>query len=441
MHKLKVAAYCRVSRFDVSQRSSLENQRAYYEEFIRGNPNWEYAGIYWEAGVSGTQTARRPRLQEMLADCRAGQVDLILTKSISRFSRNAAECIAMVRALKALGVNLYFEKEGIYTADTDSELMLTLYSSFAEEESRAISENIRWSVHQRFENGTYRYSRAPYGYRLEDGGLVVNPEEAAVIRNIFAGVLAGKGTQELARELNERKIPANTVKRDGSAGKWTASRLLGILKNPVYTGDVLLQKTWHGSDFRRRANYGEKAQYYLENHHEAIISREIFDLAAAASRDRGAEKNNFPEENRRNRNNPHSRKSCFSGMLFCGCCGSPMKRITQNTRTGKRFHWGCTGHIADKSACPMTREQEASVKNAFLTLLNKLVFCESLFARLLPEDAACAAFLKETAAAYRKCGKFSETLFTDTVDRVVIHTGTKAVFHLRYGLCFTEKLS
>ena len=445
VRKMKTAAYCRVSRDSLSQQTSIDHQREYYENLIRSNPDWEFAGIYWEAGRSGTGTAGRPALQQLLADCQEGKIDLILTKSVSRFFRNTADCLRTVRILKALGVDIRFEKENLDTLTPSGELMLTLYSSFAEEESRSVSENIAWGVRKRFETGTFRFSKAPYGYFLEDGNLSVNPEEAAVVETIFSSALKGLGTPAIARELNRRKIPAGSSGDGGTDVKWTSSRLLYILKNPVYTGDVLLQKTWHGDDFRRRVNTGEKKQYYLENHHEPIINKETFHRAAAV-RSRGtAEK--APDAGA-GEGKPSAGRSCFTGKLFCGCCGAPLKRITQKTAKGKRFHWGCTAHLKSAARCPMRREQEESIRNAFLTLLNKLVYMEGLLLAFTgddPVDAAGAdkpaAILKAAAAAYRKAPSSSEMLFTMLTDSADITTGKQAVFHLKCGLHLTERLS
>lgn len=303
--KLRVAGYCRVSTGTTQQETSIVAQREHYEAYIRSHPDWEFAGIYWEAAVSGTKKENRPELQRLIVACKAGTVDLILTKSISRFSRNTTDCLEMVRTLTALGVNILFEKENIHTGTMESEFLLTLFSTFAEEESKSISANELWTKHKQFENGTFRYSTAPFGYNLVDGTFEVNPEKAPIVREIFDAVLAGKGTPTIAKELNARGIPTGTKRNDGSPGVWTAYMIGGMIKNVAYIGDVLNQKTFF-DHFHLKYNYGERKQYYNEGHHEALIDRETFERANAALRQRGAEKGNNPCEDKQLRNNPHS---------------------------------------------------------------------------------------------------------------------------------------
>ena len=375
--KLRVAGYCRVSTGTTQQETSIVAQREHYEAYIKSHPDWEFAGIYWEAAVSGTKKENRPELQRLIAACKAGTVDLILTKSISRFSRNTTDCLEMVRTLTALGVNILFEKENIHTGTMESEFLLTLFSTFAEEESKSISANELWTKHKQFENGTFRYSTAPFGYNLVDGTFEVNPERAPIVREIFDAVLAGKGTPTIAKELNARGIPTGTKRNDGSPGVWTAYMIGGMIKNVAYIGDVLNQKTFF-DHFHLKYNYGERKQYYNEGHHEAIVDKETFERANAALRQRGAEKGNNPCEDKQLRNNPHSNRYAFIGRLKCACCGGPMKRVTQKTAAGKVYHWVCSQHVVDKTVCSMKREREENIKNAFTTMLNKLLYAKDI---------------------------------------------------------------
>ena len=393
--KMRVAGYCRVSTGSADQETSIIAQREHYEDYIKSHPDWEFAGIYWEADVSGTKKENRPELNRLITACKAGMVDLILTKSISRFSRNTTDCLEMVRTLTSLGVNILFEKENIHTGTMESEFLLTLYSSFAEEESKSISANELWTKHKQFEDGTFRFSKAPYGYNLVDGTFEVNPERAQIVREIFSMVLSGKGTPAIAKELNGRGIPTGTKRNDGSPGVWTAYMVGGMVKNVAYIGDVLNQKTFR-DHFHVKYNYGERQQYYNEGHHEAIIDRETFELANEALRQRGLEKGNSPCGDRQLRNNPRSNRYAFSGKLRCACCGAKMKRITQGTVQGKRYHWVCTGHLQDKDSCPMKREKEASIKNSFTTMLNKLTYAKDVIfdiyvSRLRQEEAKANA--------------------------------------------------
>ena len=388
--KLRVAGYCRVSTGTAQQATSITAQREHYEAYIKSHPEWEFAGIYWEAAVSGTKKDTRPELQRLIAACKAGIVDLILTKSISRFSRSTTDCIEMVRTLTALGVDILFEKEGIHTGTMESEFLLTFYSSFAEEESKSISANELWTKHKQFENGTYRYSKAPFGYNLVDGTYEVNPERAPIVKEIFEAVLKGKGTSSIAKDLNARGIPTGTKRHDGSPGVWTAYMILCMIKNVAYIGDALNQKTFY-DHFHLKHNYGERRQFYNEGHHEAIIDKDTFERANAAVKQRGAEKGNVPKD-RHLRNNPHRNRYAFSGKMKCACCGGSVKRITQDTKRGKIYHWGCSQHMVDRDSCHMKREREESIRNAFATMLNKLLYARDIIfdayvSRLRQEEA------------------------------------------------------
>lgn len=460
---VRAAAYCRVSTGHEEQEGSLRNQAAHFSELIRSRPDWAEAGIYQESAVSGTKKAGRPELMRLLADCREGKIDLVLTKSISRFARSTIDCLEMIRCLKELGVTVYFEKEHLDTGSMESELLLTLLASFAEEESRSISRNTAWAKRNQFETGSYRFSKAPYGYCLIGGTLEIDPAEAPVVKRIFRAVLAGKGTPLIARDLNVRGIPTGTRKRDGSPGSWTSSMLLGLLGNTVYTGDLILQKTFRDEHFHRQYNYGELPRYYIADHHASIIDRETFALAGMAVRQRGLEKGNVPPSHRRLNGSPHSRRSSFSGRLRCGICSSPMIRITQTRKDGKAYHWACRTHLRDRKACPMTREREESVRNAFRTMLRKLAYLEPVLLpfyqrRLKAELAAknasrpatrramsllrAAGVLRKHVLEYRNSSDpaFPETAFAETVDHAVIRTGQSVTFHLLCGLTLTEPL-
>ncbi len=371
--KIRVAGYCRVSTGNELQETSIDAQRKHYESYIRSNPDWEFAGIYWEVEVSGTKKDNRPELNRLIDDCRSGRVDLILTKSISRFSRNTTDCLEMVRTLTGFGVKILFEKENIHTGTMESELLLTLFSSFAEEESKSISANVTWSVRNRFEKGTYKFSKAPYGYRLVDGSLEVDLDKALIVKEIFGETLSGKGAFFIAEELNARNISTGTKKLDGSPGKWTASMILAMLKNVVYIGDILHQKTF-SENFRCKINYGERQMYYNEGHHEAIIDPETFRKANSEVRRRDREQGNRISLNRHLRKDPRHRSYIFSGKLKCECCGANMKRVTQKVSSGKRYHWVCSDHLKDPAKCAMKRQNETDIKNAFLTMLNKMKY-------------------------------------------------------------------
>ena len=380
----KVAVYCRVSTGRDAQLTSLDNQKAHYERIIAAMGSWELTDYYYEKGVSGTKKETRPELQRMLRDCEIGKIDLILTKSISHFARNTTDCLELVRRLNALGVGLYFEKENINTNDEESELILSILASLAEEESHSISDNCKWAVQKRFQDGTFKLSRPPYGYDLKDGKLVVNREEAQVVRYIYDCVLEGKGTCVIAADLNARRIP---TKRGGS---WQPGTIQHMIRNEIFMGDLRMQKTYRDSRFKLHINYGEEPQYYIKNHHEGIVSRQVFEAANASNRQRGLEKNNFAAATDGDpRDDPHQNRYCFTGKVICGCCGSRMKRQVVRTAGGVRAFWVCGRHLRGTDQCPQRKIREDDIQNAYVTALNKLAYSRNLL--LLPYIDAITA--------------------------------------------------
>nr|WP_245539432.1 recombinase family protein [Succinimonas amylolytica] len=248
---------------------SLETQRSHYDEYIRAHKDWELVNVYYDEGISGTRADTRPGLQRLMADCRLRRIDMVLTKSISRFARNTADCLALVRELISLNIPIHFEKEGIDTSAMESELLLSVMSSLAESESRSISENTKWSFGKQFRNGTFKVRTPPYGYRRVDGDLQIDPEEAQIVKRIFREAVSGKGASVIASGLNRDGIMSR--QRKG----WVHSTIFRILRNEVYTGDALYQKTFTDDEYRRHWNTkGEHAQFLATEHHDAIISRE-----------------------------------------------------------------------------------------------------------------------------------------------------------------------
>lgn len=265
----RVAAYCRVSTAITEQKESLQAQREHFEQVIAQRRDWIFAGIYSDEGISGTKKETRPALQRLLQDCENGLIDRIVTKSLSRFARNTADCLEMVRHLLDLGIPIYFEKEHLDTGRMENEFLLTLLGGLAEDESRSMSKNIKWSIQRRMENGTYR-SVTPYGYRQDKDGWHIVEEEARWVRYMFEQAANGVNFQTIAESLNAQGVKAPRRK------PWTNDTLLYLLKNEKYIGDCRLQKSYMDSDFHRCVNRGEEAQYYVEDHHEPIVSRETF---------------------------------------------------------------------------------------------------------------------------------------------------------------------
>lgn len=360
--KLRVAAYCRVSTASEEQLESLTAQKEHYEKYIKANPEWEFAGLYYDEGISGTKKEKRKGLQAMLTACELKQIDFIITKSVSRFARNTLDCLEMVRKLISLGIFLYFEKENLNTQSMESELILSILSSMAQDESTSISQNEKWGIQARFKKGTFKISYPPYGYANIDGKMEIIPEEAEIVRGIFKETLAGKGCYTIARELNEGKAPTR------KGGKWTGTSVRGILSNEKYTGDVLFQKTYTDSQFNRHTNYGQQDQYFVPNHHEAIICHKDFDAVQAVVGQRGSEKNIDKGSSK------YLNRYVLSGKIICGNCGGHFKRRTHYTAKDSYIAWTCQTHIEHKDECSMKYIREESIQKAFVLMMNKLRF-------------------------------------------------------------------
>lgn len=372
--KLRVAAYARVSTGSDDQLISLEAQKKHYRNYINSRPEWEYAGLYYDEGISGTGMEKREGLQRLLADCERGRIDFILVKSISRFSRNTIECVETVRKLCTEGIHILFEKEKIDTRDMDGELMLSILSSLAESESKSISDNVKWGVKQRFQNGTYKIGYPPFGYANMDGQMVIDEDQAVVVRRIFAAVLVGKTPSVIAKELNQDGIPS---KRGGRRGDKT---ITGMIRNEKYIGDTILQKTYTDEHFERRRNNGEKDQYYIKDHHPAIISRDDFkaanDLIDFNAKEKGVSSGASKYNNR----------YAFSGKIICGECGAKWKRVKLTNYAA----YTCCTHNRDRDKCSIKTIPEAAIEGAFTTMMNKLIYGRSKilipYAEMLKEE-------------------------------------------------------
>jgi len=369
--KLRVAAYCRVSTDSEEQLVSLQVQKTHYDSYIKANPEWEYAGLYYDEGISGTKKENRSELLRMISDCENRKIDLIITKSISRFARNTTDCLEMVRKLVDLGVYIYFEKENINTQSMESELMLSILNGLAESESVSISENSKWSIQRRFQNGTFKFSYPPYGYENISGQMVVNSKQSEVVKLIFAEVLSGKGTQKIADDLNNQSVPTK------KGGRWTATTVRAILCNEKYTGDIIFQKTYTDSHFNRHTNYGEKDMYLVENHHEAIVSHEDFEAVDAIINQRAKEKGI------EKRNGKYQNRYSFSGKIICSECGSTFKRRIHSAGIRKYTAWCCNKHLKQITECSMQFIRDEDIKTAFVTMMNKLIFGKKLILRPL----------------------------------------------------------
>lgn len=363
--KLRVAAYARVSTDSDEQLESLKAQSEHYERYIKSNTEWVFAGLYYDEGISGTKMEKRTKLLRMIRDCKQGRIDFIITKSISRFARNTVDCLELVRKLIDIGVYIYFEKENLNTGDMESELMLSILSGFAAEESASISQNSQWSIQKRFQNGSY-VGTPPYGYSKVDGEMFIVPEEAEIIIRIFSQFLSGKGSSTIARGLNKDKIPA----RRGN--HWSSGTVIEMLRNEKYMGDVLLQKTYTDSNYNRHSNTGEKDQYYYKDNHEPIISREDFAKAQDLIDERAKMKCKGVKKN------VYLNRYALSGKIVCGECGRNFRRKTNYSAGRSYIAWSCIGHIEDKESCSMLFLRDGEIKATFTTMMNKLAFSNEL---------------------------------------------------------------
>ena len=366
----RVAAYCRVSTGSDEQITSYNNQMKVYTEMIAANKEWEFAGLYADEGISGTRADKRPQFQKMIDDCLKGKIDMIITKSVSRFARNTVECLDYVRMLKEKGIGIYFEEQNIDTLKSDSELYLVIYAGFAQSESESISKNITWTHRKNFEEGKpiFMYSRW-LGYKKgEDGTPEIVPEEAEVVRRIFDMYLSGKSTDEIANIMRSENITFPEKKLILSK-----SAIIRMLKNEKYCGDCILQKTITLDPIskKRKANEGEAPMWLVENSHPAIISRDVFNRVQEETSRRNA-KAPASQKNALTATGKHSRYA-LTDVLMCGECGSRFRRVTWTARGNKRIVWRCISRLDyGKKYCPDSiTVSEAALHRAIVKALNK----------------------------------------------------------------------
>lgn len=347
--KKKVCAYARVSTESELQGESLDNQITYYENLIKSNPEYEFVEVFADRGITGT-TDNRPEFQRMIEKARNGEIDLIITKSISRFARSTTITLETVRELKSINVEVEFQKENIKTLSGDGELMLTILSSFAEEESKNISQNTKWAMRKKFERGELVINTKLFlGYDKDEfGDLVVNQEEAKIIQRIFTDYLSSKGVFTIAKELNDEGVP--TIK----GGKWQESTILQILRNEKYKGDAHLQK-YYTPDFlmhRTYKNTGEVDSYYIEGNHPPIITNEMWERVQEEIVRRAEEKGNVEGDR-----DKYAKRYPLTGMLYCSKCGFSLRRRTWNSKHScRKIVWQCSNYIKNgKASCSGTK--------------------------------------------------------------------------------------
>ena len=383
--KKNVAAYARVSSGKDAMLHSLSSQVSYYSKYIQSHNDWEYVGVYADEALTGTKDTRK-EFQRMLADCRNGKIDMVITKSISRFARNTVTLLETVRELKKLGIGIYFEEQNIDTLSADGELMLTILASYAQEESLSVSENVKWRIQNDFKQGNLPMSvQNIYGYkRTEDGGLEIIPDEAEVVKQIYGLFLDGMGIHKIARELNEHGIKSN------SSESWTEKKVRYILSNEKYIGDLLLQKSFSTDHLtkKRKKNRGEKPQYYVENNHEPIVSKEVYEAVQLE----------FERRREKHYKGAGASKYAFTGKIVCGNCGKNFRRKV----TAARVVWICS--TFDKHG-----KKECAAKQ-------------------IPDETLCAA-----AAEALGITEFDADIFEEKIENIIVPKANSLLFVFKNG--------
>ena len=367
--KMRVAAYARVSSGKDAMLHSLKAQIDYYQDYINRNPEWVFAGIYADEAKTGTKDSRE-QFQLLLEDCRAGKIDIIVTKAISRFARNTVTLLETVRELQRLGIDVYFEEQNISTLSADGELMLTLLASFAQEESLSASENQKWRIRKGFEQGKASTCQM-LGYRLVDGEITIVSEEAETVRRIFELYHQGYGMQKIANIINEEGH--RTIK----GCEWRCSKVRSILRNEKYAGDLLLQKCFIGDHISKVCvpNRGELPQYYVEDDHEAIVDRDVFGAVQ-----------NLMAQRRAAYVHPQGHESAFSRKIRCAICGKNYRRKT----TAYNVVWCCsTFNTKGKKYCASKVIPESTLQAATAEVLGMSHFDEEAFQSQIDYIEAC----------------------------------------------------
>ncbi len=390
-----MAAYCRVSTAQEEQLLSYENQVNYYTTFINENPLYEYAGTYADEGISATNTKKRDEFKRMIADCRAGKIDMIITKSISRFARNTLDCLNYVRELKELGIGIIFEKENINTLDAKGEVLLTILSSLAQDESRSISENSTWGIRRRFEKGQHKMSTKRFlRYDTdEEGKLVINRKQAQIVTRLYSEFLSGK-TVDYIKRMFEREGVKNW---DGET-KWQATTLQSMLENEKYKGDAILQKSYT-TDFltkKRVQNNGEIQKFYIEDDHEAIIEPWIWECVQLET----ARRKKYMEEHGTNSYSHNTENNPFASKIVCGLCGKMFALKGWRSSTGiDRKVWQCSERYKVKGVmgCANRHVEESTLEKAFVMAWNGILENKEYFLPKWEEQEKSEDILK----AYR----------------------------------------
>jgi DNA invertase Pin-like site-specific DNA recombinase len=438
--KTKVAAYCRVSTDQAEQLSSYEAQVNYYTAYINGHLNYACAGIYADEGISGTSTKKREQFNKMIADCKAGKINMIITKSISRFARNTLDCLNFVRLLKDLGIGVIFEKENINTLDSKGEVLLSILSSLAQDESRSISENSTWGIRRRFEQGKLHVNHVKFlGYdKDESGNLIVNKDQAKIVRQIYTEFLDGKGANRIAKDLER-----NGISNWQGKPKWYESSIRKMLSNEKYKGDALLQKTYT-VDFlskKRADNMGQVPQYYVSDSHPAIIEKDVWEAAQLEMERRKAYvlEHGICKLEYATANNP------FAGKVICGSCGHIFGRKVWNSTDErlKRIIWRCNGKysVKGKKGCESKHIDDGVFYQAFINTFNAMIenkdyFLEKWQERLDSDNVLQRYKAKQFIGIITEAKpilKFDINLYFALVEKITVYDGGRLLVSLLEG--------
>ena len=418
IRKLRVAAYCRVSTELEQQQSSYDIQIEYYTRHIMQNPNWIFAGVFADDGRSATNTFRRDDFNQLMDQCLKGKVDMVITKSISRFARNTVDCISWVRKLKEKNVAVYFEKENLNTLDDSTEMILTILSSQAQEESRAISTNVKWGYARKFEKGESTRQRS-YGFRkAPTGEMCIVEEEAAVIRNMARWFLDGDSLERIKHRLEDAGIETTTGKKT-----WSTGTIYNILTNEKIMGDVLLQKTFTADYLtkRRVKNSGQQKQYYVKNHHEAIIPKTVYykiqeEIARRSSLKKAGTRK------RKTAQGVYSSKYALTGIMVCNECGAHYRRTTWAKNGKKVIVWRCINRLehGTKRCHESPTLKEEVIQEAIMGKLHSLSIDqeEENFLNGVKEDILRAAKVVGGACTEEEIDKTIEELRDQLMDYV-----------------------
>lgn len=381
--KLRVAAYCRVSTDSDEQATSYDAQIEHYTEYISKNPEWVLAGIFADDGITGTNTKKRDEFNRMIEECHSGNIDMIITKSISRFARNTLDCLKYIRELKDLNIPVFFEKEAINTMDSKGEVLLTIMASLAQQESQSLSQNVKLGIQYRYQQGKVQINHNHFlGYTKDaDGNLVIDEAQAEIVRRIYREYLQGLSMDKIAAGLE-----ADGILTGAGKTKWYSSTINKILRNEKYIGDALLQKTYT-TDFltkKRIKNNGTVPQYYVEGDHEAIIPKDIFLLVQEE-----LVRRRVVHTSENGKRHCYSCKHCFAQIVFCGECGEFYRRIHWNNRGCKSIVWRCCSRLENTGhACHSRTVNETLLEQVVIDAINRVLCQKDDFLQTLRANIA-----------------------------------------------------